>query len=278
MHTPDYRYYVESYLMNPLIAIEHIGRTVVKGIEELGFATVLLVQAVFWIFVGSFKKQPVRVSAVFLQMMQIGVAAVPIVAILSFAVGIMLAIQGIHTLRVFGAERQVVYGIALSVVREFGPLITGILVAGRTGSALAARIGTMRVSQEVDALKVMGINPVRYLVSPVLVAMLIMLPSLTFLANLAGLFGGAVFSVAELGMSFTAYADRCYSILTTDDLAQGLIKSLVFAVIIALVGVTNGFRVTGGAEGVGRSTTRSVVLSISFIVIADMIFTYFLNR
>ena len=264
--------------MNPILAIEQLGRTIVKGIEEFGYAAVLLLETIFWVFVGPFKRQPVKLSAVFFQMMQIGVAAVPIVSVLTFAVGIMLAIQGIHTLKVFGAEEQVVLGIALSVVREFGPLITGILVAGRTGSALAARIGTMRVSQEVDALKVMGINPVRYLASPVLLAMLVMLPALTFLSDLMGLLGGAVFCVSELGMSFNAYADRCYSILQTQDLIQGLVKSIVFAIIITLVGVTNGFLVTGGAEGVGRSTTRSVVLSISFIVLADMIFTYFMNR
>lgn len=264
--------------MNPLLAIEQLGRTIVKGVEEFGYAAILLAETIFWIFAGPFKRQSVKISSIFYQMMQIGVAAVPIIAILSFAVGMMLAIQGIHTLKVFGAETQVVLGIALSVVREFGPLITGILVAGRTGSALAARIGTMRVSQEIDALRVMGINPVRYLVSPVLIAMLIMLPALTFLSNLAGLFGGALYCVAELGMSFKAYVDACYSILEVGDLIQGLVKSVVFAVIITLVGVSNGFLVTGGAEGVGRSTTRSVVLSISYIVLADMIFTYFMNR
>jgi len=264
--------------MNPLLAIEQLGRTIVKGIEEFGYAALLLLESIFWIFAGPFKRQSVKLSAVFSQVMQIGVAAVPIITILSLAVGMMLAIQGIHTLKVFGAEAQVVLGIALSVVREFGPLITGILVAGRTGSALAARIGTMRVSQEVDALRVMGINPVRFLVSPVLIAMLIMLPALTFLSDLAGLLGGALYCVTELGLSFNAYIDACYSVLETGDLIQGLVKSVVFAIIITLVGVTNGFLVTGGAEGVGRSTTRSVVLAISFIVLADMIFTYFMNR
>lgn len=264
--------------MNPFVAIEQLGRNIVKGIEEFGYAGSLLAETVFWIFAGPFKKQPVKFSSIFYQMMQVGIAAIPIVVILTFAIGIMLAIQGIHTLKVFGAETQVVLGIALSVVREFGPLITGILVAGRTGSALAARVGTMQVSQEIDALRVMGVNPVRYLASPVLIAMVVMLPALTFLSMVAGLFGGAIFCVAELGMSFSAYADSCYSILERWDLIQGLIKSVVFAVIITMVGLTNGFSVTGGAEGVGRSTTRSVVLSISFIVMADMIFTYFMNR
>ncbi len=210
--------------------------------------------------------------------MTIGIAAIPIVVILSFAIGIMLAIQGIHTLKTFGAEEQVVTGIALSVTREFGPLITAIVVAGRTGSALAARIGTMQVSQEIDALRVMSVNPVRYLASPVLAAMLVMLPALTYLADLSGLLGGAVFSNFELGLGYSAYADRTLDALVTDDVMQGLIKSLVFGMIITIIGISNGFQVTGGAEGVGKATTRSVVLSISYIVVADMLFTYFLNR
>lgn len=259
-------------------SIESAGRGTVRAIEEYGYFLALTVEGLYWIVAGAFKGQPVRVSATFQQMMVIGVAAIPIVAMLAFAVGVMLAIQGIHTLKTFGAEEQVVLGIALSVVREFGPLITGVLVAGRSGSALAARIGTMQVSQEVDALRVMGINPVRYLVAPVLIAMLVMVPALTLLANLAGMFGGAVFCNLELGLSYDAYATRSLEFLEVDDVLQGLTKSFVFALIIAVVGIANGFAVTGGAEGVGRATTRSVVMSISYIVLADMVFTYFLNR
>ena len=260
-----------------LSSVEHIGRTTVKSVEEAGYFFALLLESLYWILFGFFRRQPVRIPSVFAQMMTIGIAAIPIVVVLSFAIGVMLAIQGIHTLKTFGAESQVVVGIALSVTREFGPLITGILIAGRSGSALAARIGTMQVSQEIDALQVMGINPVRYLVSPVLLAMLVMVPALTFLADIAGMVGGAVFSALELGLSYSAYADRTLNTLHVDDIMQGLTKSVVFAVIIALVGVTNGFSVTGGAEGVGRATTRSVVLAISYIVLADMVFTYFLN-
>lgn len=259
-------------------SIETLGRRTHGAVEEAGYVCALLGESLFWIFAGAFLKQPVRVPSVFAQMMSIGIAAAPIVFILSFAVGIMLAIQGIATLKTFGAEAQVVVGIALSETREFGALITGILIAGRSGSALAARIGTMQVNQEIDALRVMGINPVRYLVSPALLAMMIMVPTLTFFADLAGLAGGAVYCAIELGLSYSAYWDRVIEVLEVDDVMQGLIKSVVFATIIALIGVTNGFAVTGGAEGVGRATTRSVVLAISYIVIADMMFTYFLNR
>lgn len=258
--------------------IEAIGRGTLRGVAELGYVVALLGEAVYWLILGHARQQPVRAPSLFREAMDVGVRAIPIVAVLSFAVGVMLAIQGIATLKIFGAESNVIYGIAMAVTREFAPLIVGVLVAGRSGSAIAARIGTMHESQEIDALRVMGINPVRYLVAPVLVAMLVMVPALTILGDLMGLFGGGVFTSLELGMSLDTYWQRTLQVLVVDDLRQGLIKSVVFALIIALVGVANGFQVGSGAEGVGRATTRSVVLSISFIVVADMIFTYFLNR
>ena len=261
-----------------LSIIEKIGNSTINFVEGTGYYFALLVESVVWIIVGPFYKQPVRIPSVFNQMMTIGIAACPIIFILSFSIGVMLAIQMIYNLKTFGAESQVVVGVALSVTREFAPLITGILIAGRTGSALAAKLGTMQVNQEIDALRVMGINPIRYLVSPALLAMLIMVPTLTFFADIAGLLGGALYTGVEIGLSFSAYIDRTVAVLMVGYVMQGLFKSLIFALIITLVGTSNGFSVTGGAEGVGKATTRSVVLSISFIVIADMIFTYFLNR
>lgn len=269
---------MQNLLKESRATLDTLGRHTVALVEEFGYYLALVVEAVYWLAVGPFKRQPVRPPAMFSQMMTIGIAATPIVFMLSFAIGVMLAIQGIHTLKQFGAETEIVLGIALAVSREFGALITGILVAGRTGSALAARIGTMQVNQEIDALQVMGINPVRYLVAPVLVAMLIMMPVLTVFADLSAYLGGAVFCKLELGMSYAAYWDETIESLEAGDVMQGLYKSLVFAVIVTLVGVSNGFSVAGGAEGVGHSTTRSVVVSISYIIIADMIFTYFLNR
>lgn len=257
---------------------EKLGRTTVRGIEELGYAFALLVEAIYWVVLGYRRRQAVKFPPIFAQMMHIGIQALPIVTILSFTIGMMLAIQGVATLRTFGAESQVVLGIALSVTREFSPLIIGILVAGRSGSALAARIGTMQIAQEIDALRVIGISPVRYLVAPSMLAMMIMLPTLTFFSDLTALFGGAVYSSLELGMSLQAYADRTLEVLKVDDISQGLWKSLVFAAIITLVSFVNGFAVTAGAEGVGKATTRSVVLSITYIVIADMIFTFFLTH
>jgi len=229
-----------------LLMLEHLGRKTVEAVEEVGYLFALLVESLFWLLFGTLYRQPVRIPSIFTQMMQVGIAAVPIVFILSFAIGVMLAIQGIHTLKTFGAESQVVIGIAFSVTREFGPLITGILIAGRTGSALSARIGTMQVNQEIDALRVMGINPVRYLIAPALLAMLIMVPTLTFFSDLAGLIGGAVYTGIELGMSYDAYAIQTLDVLEADDIMQGLIKSVVFAIIVVMVGVVNGFAVKGG--------------------------------
>ena len=190
----------------------------------------------------------------------------------------MLAIQGIYTLRTFGAEDQVVLGIALSVTREFAPLITGIFVAGRSGSAIAARIGTMQISQEIDALRVIGINPVRYLVAPLLAAMLLTLPALTIMADLLALAGGALYCAAGLSLPPGVFVDRTFEVLAAADVIDGVIKSLVFAVVVTLIGAANGFNVSAGAEGVGRATTRSVVVSITALVIADMFFSFFLNR
>lgn len=259
-------------------AIEHLGRAFVAGVEEFGYYFLLGVESIYWLLFGWTKRQPVRWSAMAAQMVSIGIAATPIVSILAFTIGVMLAIQGIETLKTFGAQSQVVLGIAISVTREFSPLIVGILVAGRSGSAITARIGTMLEAQEIDALRVIGIHPMRYLAAPMLLAMLVMVPCLVVLGDVMGLLGGAIFTGIELQLPLSVYFDRTYDILDANDVMQGLIKSVIFAVIITAVGLSNGFQVRGGAEGVGRSTTRSVVMAISLIVIADMIFTYFMNR
>jgi len=258
--------------------IESFGRFTVRAVEELGYAISLAYESLHWLILGKVKKQPVKLVTIAEEIISTGVYAIPIVAILCFAVGVMLAIQGIDTLKTFGAEHKVVLGIALSIPREFSPLIVGILVAGRSGSAITARIGTMVESQEIDALRVIGINPNRYITAPLLLAMMISVPLLTILGDVMGIIGGGVFTSLELGMSLDAYISRTLDILVPYDIFQGLIKSIIFAYIIAVVGVSNGFQVQGGAAGVGKATTRSVVMSISYIVVTDMIFTYFLNR
>jgi len=230
----------------------------------------MVAESLYWLILGYRRKEPVRLDGVIQQMMDIGITAIPIIAMLAGAISVTLAVQGIYTLRIFGAESHVTAGLAFIVVREFAPMITGILVAGRSGSALAARIGTMKINQEIDALKVMGINPVRYLVAPPLIAMLIMVPCLTMMSNVVGLYLAGVYINVELGISMAAYLDQIIDILKVEDVLRGLGKSVLYAIEIAVIGVVNGASVRGGAEGVGRATTRSVVQSISAIIVTAM--------
>lgn len=260
------------------LGLERVGRATVGWLEELGYAAALLVEALYWVLFGWRRRQTVRPAPVFAEMMEIGVRAIPIVSLLLFTIGVMLAIQGVATLKIFGAESRVIPAVALSVTREFSPLIVGILVAGRSGSALAARIGTMQVSQEIDALRVIGVSPVRYLVAPALLALLVMLPMLTILGDAVGILGSALFSAPVLDIDLRAYYQATVESLEPFDLMQGLAKSFVFAMLVALVGASTGFAVSGGAEAVGRAATRAVVTSISAIILADMVFSYFLNR
>ncbi len=263
---------------NFYLLVDKVGRKAILFVEEFGYLFTTLYQAIYWLVLGKKKAQSVKLTAIVQEIMTIGVNAIPIISILTFAIGIMLAIQGIETLKTFGAESQVIIGIALSITREFSPLIICILVAGRSGSAITAKIGSMKESQEIDALRVMGINPIRYLVSPILVAMIISVPSLVILGDFMGLLGGGIYTAFELDITIHTYMQRTLALLSVDDIRQGLIKGLVFGILIALISCINGFLVSGGAEGVGKATTRSVVLSISAIVITDMIFTFLLNR
>ncbi len=254
------------------------GTRAAECAAEVGQAVVLLLTSVKLLFVGWRLKQPVHVSQIFAQMMDMGIKALPIVTLLTGTIGIMLAIQGTYTLRTFGAESRVTVGIAFSVLREFSPLITGILLAGRSGSALTARLGAMKINQEMDALKVMGINPVGYLVAPPLFAMIVMLPCLTMWANIVSMYGAGVYVMLDQEITMAAYIDQVLAAVGVNDLLHGLGKSVIFAVLIALIGVVNGLRVGGGAEGVGRATTRSVVHAISAIVLTDMLFVFILTR
>ena len=258
--------------------IETVGRITTKWVDAVGFGASLLFQSVFWLCWGGRRKQQVRLFPIVSQMMDVGIFALPIISLVSLTIGLMLAIQGIDALKDFGAEHQVTFGVALSVVREFAPLITGILVAGRSGSAFAARLSTMMINNEVDALRVMGINPVRFLVVPSLVAMMIMVPSLTLWADMIALLGAGLYISTDLGISMGTYVAQTITYLSTEDVLHGLAKSLVFGALITLVGVVNGSSVTGGAEGVGQVTTRAVVHSILGIAMADLLIVFVLTR
>ncbi|MDH5427510.1 MAG: ABC transporter permease [Nitrospirota bacterium] len=261
-----------------LYKIESVGRVTTQWVEALGFGTSLFSQSIFWICWGGRRKQQVRLAPIVAQMLEVGILALPIISLVSITIGLMLAIQGIDALKDFGAEHQVTFGVSLSVVREFAPLITGILVAGRSGSAFAARLSTMMINNEIDALRVMGINPVRFLVVPSLVAMMIMVPSLTLWADLIALLGAGLYITTDLGISMGSYVTETVTYLGTDDVLHGLGKSLVFGVLITLVGVVNGSSVSGGAEGVGQVTTQAVVHSILAIILADLLIVFLLTR
>ncbi len=258
--------------------VKSASRTLERLLEAVGYAGAILVECVAYIVVGRWRGQPVRASSLAEQMVVVGVGAIPIVAVLSMTIGLMLAIQLIATLKEFGAQSQAVLAVSVSITREFGPLITGILVAGRSASALAARLGSMVVSQEIDALRVIGVEPTRYIGVPALVALVVMMPCLTLMADAVGIVGAGLYAKGHLDLSLAAYVSQSLAVLQPFDIGQGLIKATVFGLIIALVGVSTGFAVKGGAEGVGKATTQSVVMSISLIVIADMFFTYFLTR
>jgi phospholipid/cholesterol/gamma-HCH transport system permease protein len=257
---------------------ESVGRGTVRALSSVGFGASLVGSSIYWLLFGRRHGQVVRARPVFAEMMEIGIRAIPIVTLLSVTIGIMLAIQGIYQLKRFGAESQVVLGVAFGMTREFAPLITGILVAGRSGSALAARLGTMTINQEVDALRVMGLNPVRFLVAPSLVAMMIMLPCLVIWADLVSLLGAGLYISADLGMTLSSYFDEVLDLLKVNDILHGLAKSVIFAVLVTIIGIADGASVEGGAEGVGRVTTSAVVHGITAIVLVDMVFAFATTR
>ncbi len=229
----------------------------------------------YWTFIGPFRGKGLRWRAAIRQMVVVGFNGIPIVSLISVFIGVIIALQGAYALRKYGAMEYVVDMVAVTITRELGPLLTAIIVIGRSGSAFAAEIGTMKVGEELDALETMGLNPVKFLVVPKYLAMLIMMPCLTILADTAGILGGALFAMFTLDWSLQNYLLRTVDALVMRDVISGLIKSLVFAVIITKIGCYEGFAVKGGAEGVGRSTTTSVVISIFSVIAADMVFTAF---
>jgi len=215
------------------------------------------------------------------QAMQTGVGALPILSLITFFIGLILALQSAYELRRFGAMNFVASAVAISMTRELGPLITAIVVIGRSGSAFAAEIGTMKVTEEIDALETMAIDPIHFLVTPKFIAMIVMLPCLTIWANFMGILGGSLFGVAKADFTFWTYIHASLDALFLRDIATGLIKSVMFGVTITAVGCHEGLSTGAGAEQVGRSTTRAVVVSIFLVVLVDLVFTalfFFLSQ
>jgi phospholipid/cholesterol/gamma-HCH transport system permease protein len=209
----------------------------------------------------------------FRQMVKVGVTSTPVVLLTSLFTGMVLALQTFSVLRRFNAESFVGSLVALSMVRELTAVLSGLIVAGRAGSAMGAELGTMRVTEQIDALEVMATDPVHYLVVPRVWATTLTLPLLVALGNAVGIFGGYLVAVVLMGANPVSYLDRTFQYMGADDLFSGLIKSAVFGFLLAAIGCQQGFDTTGGAEGVGRSTTAAVVVASIAILISDFFLT-----
>ncbi|MDA1001125.1 MAG: ABC transporter permease [bacterium] len=230
----------------------------------------------FWTFVASWRgRGSIRWRTVILQVVRIGWEAVPIVVLINLFVGMISALQSASLLRQFGQLLLIANAVAFSMTRELGPLLTAIIVAGRSGSAFTAEIGSMKMAEEVDALQTMGLNPTRFLMVPRIVAMVIAVPMLTLIADFTGIFGGWVIGVSVVDLGSWQYIRQTIEAIGFGDVMRGLTKSAVFAFLIAYVGCFLGIHVEGGAEGVGRSTTNSVVVSIFLVILANLVFTIF---
>ncbi len=251
-----------------------MGRFVFVSASHVARMMKLTKNALHWTLIAPIKGEGgIRWQSTFQQMVLMGYNSVPIVTTICFFVGLIMAMQAAYQLERFGASIYVADLVGVSMTRELGPLLTAIIVAGRSGSAIAAEIGTMKVNEEIDALQTMGFNPVQFLVVPKFLALLIVLPCLALLADLVGILGGFFLAVFNLKISFIRYFNQTADALVMKDLITGLVKTFFFATIIAQVGSYQGFIVEGGAEGVGKSTTASVVTSIFLIIIADLITT-----
>ncbi len=257
-----------------------IGQSVLNALAYLGSLATLSGRAAYYTAVAPFRGKPIRIQRAITQAMQVGVRALPILSLITFFIGLILALQAAYELRRFGAINFVASAVAISMSRELGPLITAIVVIGRSGSAFAAEIGTMKVTEELDALETMAINPVHFLVTPKFIAMAVMLPCLTTWANAMGVLGGMVFGVGKAGFTPLGYLHATIDALFLRDIVSGLIKSFMFGITITAVGCQEGLSTGAGAEQVGRSTTSAVVISIFLVIAVDLIFTalfYFLG-
>ncbi len=253
--------------------LTELGGSVTNGLSYIGALASLGGQAAYSTFVGPLRGKPLRIHRAVSQAMDVGVRALPILSLITFFIGLILALQSAYELRKFGAITYVASAVAISMSRELGPLITAIVVIGRSGSAFAAEIGTMQVTEEIDALQTMAISPVQFLVAPKFLAMVVMLPCLTIWANAMGILGGALFGVTQADFTWGRYIQASVDALFLRDITSGLIKSVMFGVTITAVGCHEGLSTGAGAEQVGRSTTRAVVMSIFLVIVVDLIFT-----
>ncbi len=247
---------------------ELVGRGFLRVLDEAGELLLLLVQTALWLI-----RPPFRFRVLFKQMEFVGVKSINVVILTGAFTGGVFALQSYHGFSLFGAESLVGSTVALALTRELGPVLTSLMVTGRAGSAMAAELGTMRVTEQIDALYVMAVNPVQYLVLPRIVASIFMLPLLTIIADFVGIVGGYVVGVGLLGINSGIFIAKIVEYVEFSDISMGLIKASFFGLIMALVGCYKGFYTTGGAAGVGRSTTQAVVLASVMILGFDYVLT-----
>jgi len=211
---------------------------------------------------------------ILLQMDAIGVGSLFIVALIGFFSGVVMALQMSRALAVYGAQGKIGEIVSITLVRELGPVLTAVLVAGRNASGIASELGSMRVTEQIDAMRALGTDPIQKLVTPRMVATAVMLPLLVICADFVGIFGGYMIAYFTLGLTTSQYWTNAYQSLEYNDIAQGLLKPFVFAFVISLVGCFYGLRTAGGTQGVGRATTRAVVVASVWI----FVLTTFLTR
>ena len=245
-----------------------IGSVSILFLQESGKITLLLWKAVLLTF-----QRPFNLKDILRQMEEVGIKSMPVVLITGAFTGAVLALQSYTGFQRFNAETFVGTVVALSITRELGPVLTGLMVSGRVGSSMAAELGTMQVTEQIDALYTLAVNPIKYLIVPRLLAALIMMPVLVIFADLIGIAGGYFVSVKVLGSNPYTYMERTWNYLELNDIFSGLFKAGVFGVIIATISCYQGFFTRGGAAGVGRATTKAVVLSCLLILIFNYIIT-----
>ncbi|NWF91588.1 MAG: ABC transporter permease [Syntrophaceae bacterium] len=245
-----------------------IGNSSIRFVEEAGRIMILFVQTMSWIF-----RPPMQGREVLKQMEEVGVRSFPVVIITAAFTGMVLALQSFTGFKRFNAESMVGTVVALSMTRELGPVLTGLMVSGRVGSAMAAELGTMRVTEQIDALYTLATNPIKYLIVPRFLAATVMLPILVVFADIIGILGGYLVSVQILGTNPTLYIRKTWDYLEFNDLYSGLVKAIFFGMIVATISCHQGFSTEGGAEGVGRATTKAVVTSSLTILISNYFIT-----
>ena len=249
-------------------AIDRFGKAVLENIEEMGKILILFLSVMMWMV-----RPPLKLRLIFKQMEFVGVKSIFVVVLTGTFTGMVMALQGYYGFRMFNAESLVGSTVALGMTRELGPVLTSLMVTARAGSAMAAELGTMRVTEQIDALSVMATNPVKHLIVPRIIAGVVMLPALTIVSDFMGILGGYFVGVPILHINEGAFVKNITKMVDLDDLYNGLIKAAVFWLILSLVGCYKGFNTTGGAEGVGKATTEAVVLASISILISDYFLT-----